>query len=47
MANDRRKILRVNAMTVGSVISNLMAISSKPGAIIELANGVTNVYSAT
>jgi hypothetical protein len=47
MANDRRYILKVNAMTVGSVIANLMAMSSKPGAMIELANGVTNVYSAT
>jgi hypothetical protein len=43
IANERRKMLRVNARTVGLVILNFMATSGKPGAIIELANGETKV----
>jgi hypothetical protein len=43
MANDRRKMLRVNAVIVGSVMPYFMARSGKPGAMIELANGVTKV----
>lgn len=47
IANERRKILKVNAITVGFVMPNFMATSGKPGAMIELANGATNVYSET
>jgi hypothetical protein len=43
MANDKRKMLRVNAVTVGLVMPYFMARSGKLGAIIELANGVTKV----
>jgi len=42
-ANESRKILSVNAMSVGSVIPNLIATSVMPGAIIELASGETKV----
>jgi hypothetical protein len=34
-------------MTVGLVIPYFMATSGKPGAMIELANGVTKVYIET
>jgi len=47
IANDRRKILIVNAMTVGLVMPYFMATSGKPGAIIELPNGATKVYIET
>jgi hypothetical protein len=47
MANDSKKILRVNAIIVGFVMPNFMAISGKPGAMIELAKGATKVYNAT
>jgi hypothetical protein len=43
IANERRKMLRVNARMVGLVILNFMATSGRPGAIIELANGETKV----
>jgi hypothetical protein len=46
-ANDRRKILKVNAVTVGLIMPYFMATSGKPGAMIELANGVTKVYNET
>ena len=36
-------MLKVNATTVELVIPYLVAISGKPGAIIELASGDTNV----
>jgi len=47
MANDKRKILRVSAMSVGSVMPYLMATSGNPGAMMELANGETKVYIET
>lgn len=36
-------MLKVNATTVALVIPYLIAISGKPGAIIELASGDTDV----
>jgi hypothetical protein len=42
-----KKTHRVRTMTVGFVTPYLMAISAKPGAIIELAKGGTNVYIDT
>ena len=43
MPKETRNILKVNAMTVGSVIPYLIATSGKPDAIIELPSGETNV----
>ena len=43
MANETRNILKVNPTIVGLVIPNLLAISGRPGAIIELPSGETNV----
>lgn len=43
MAKARRNILKVKATTEGLVILYFVAISGKPGAIIELASGETNV----
>jgi hypothetical protein len=47
MAKDRRKMLRVNARIVGFVMPYFEARSGRPGAIMELARGVTNVYKET
>lgn len=41
IANERMRMLRVKAVTVGSVMPYFMARSGNPGAMIELANGVT------
>lgn len=43
IANERRKMLRVNAITVVLVMPYFKARSGRPGAIMELARGVTNV----
>lgn len=43
MAKERRKMLRVNAMIVVFVMSYFKAMSGRPGAIMELARGLTNV----
>lgn len=42
-ANETRKILRVMARIVGLVTPYFIATSGRPGAIIELARGDTNV----
>lgn len=47
MAKDRRKMLRVNPRTVGFEIPYFEARSGRPGAIMELARGVTSVYKET
>lgn len=39
MANESKKILSVKATTVAFVMLYLIAISGKPGAIIELHSG--------
>jgi hypothetical protein len=46
-AKVNKNMESVNAITVGLVMPYLEATSGKPGAIIELANGVQNVYSDT
>ena len=43
MAKETRNILKVKATTVGFVIPYLIATSGRPGAIIALASGETNV----
>jgi hypothetical protein len=43
MAKDTKYILRVKATTVGFVMPYLIATAGKPGAIIELPSGATNV----
>jgi hypothetical protein len=43
MAKDNKKIVSVKASNVGFVILYFSATSLKPGAIIELASGETNV----
>jgi hypothetical protein len=43
IANESKKMLSVNATTVAFVMSYLIAISGKPGAIIELHRGGINV----
>ena len=47
IATASRNILKVKARIVGFVIWYLIATSGKPGAIIELASGDTNVYNDT
>lgn len=47
MAKVSKKILSVNAIIVWLVMLKCSAISGRPGAIIELANGVTKVYKDT
>jgi hypothetical protein len=43
MAKETRNILKVKPTIVGLVIPYLVATSGKPGAIIELLSGETNV----
>ena len=43
IAKETRNILKVKLTTVGSVIPYLVATSGRPGAIIELPSGETNV----
>jgi len=45
MAKASRNILKVKAMIVGLCMLYLCPISGKPGAIVELASGETNVYN--
>ena len=47
IAKASKKIERVNAMIVGLVILYICATSGRPGAIMELAKGETNVYRET
>jgi hypothetical protein len=46
-ANESRKILSVNPSIVGLSMPYRSATWGRPGAIIELAKGDTNVYSET
>jgi len=46
-ANDKRKILKVIAVIDGFVMPYFMATSGKPGAMMELPNGVMKVYNET
>jgi hypothetical protein len=43
IANDIRKAVNVRATTVGDIMSYVIATSGRPGAIMELARGGTNV----
>lgn len=47
MAKETRNILKVKPMIVGLVIPYLVPTSGRPGAIIELPSGETNVYIDT
>lgn len=47
IAKESKKILSVIASIVSLVIPYLIATSGKPGAIMEDANGDTNVYNET
>lgn len=47
MAKESKNTLNVKAMYVSFVITYCLAITSSPGAIIELASGGTKVYSDT
>lgn len=44
MANESKNMLKVMARVVIFVMEYLAATSARPGAIIELAKGETNVY---
>lgn len=46
-AKDIRKALNVRATMVGVSMWYISAIAGRPGAIIELARGGTNVYNET